>query len=44
MCQLLGMNANTPTDLMFSFTGFSTRAEESRLATPFGSAGTFGIA
>lgn len=28
MCQLLGMNANTPTDLMFSFTGFSRRAEE----------------
>jgi predicted glutamine amidotransferase len=28
MCQLLGMNANTPTDVMFSFTGFSTRAEE----------------
>ncbi len=28
MCQLLGMNANTPTDLMFSFTGFSKRAEE----------------
>jgi glutamine amidotransferase len=28
MCQLLGMNANTPTDLVFSFTGFSTRAEE----------------
>ena len=28
MCQLLGMNANTPTDLMFSFTGFSTRAAE----------------
>jgi glutamine amidotransferase len=28
MCQLLGMNANTPTDMMFSFTGFSTRAEE----------------
>jgi len=28
MCQLLGMNANTPTDLIFSFTGFSTRAEE----------------
>lgn len=28
MCQLLGMNANTPTDLMFSFTGFATRAEE----------------
>ncbi len=28
MCQLLGMNANIPTDLMFSFTGFSRRAEE----------------
>jgi glutamine amidotransferase len=28
MCQLLGMNGNTPTDVMFSFTGFSTRAEE----------------
>ena len=28
MCQLLGMNANTPTDLVFSFTGFATRAEE----------------
>ena len=28
MCQLLGMNANTPTDLMFSFTGFATRAAE----------------
>ena len=28
MCQLLGMNANTPTDVVFSFTGFSTRAEE----------------
>jgi len=28
VCQLLGMNANTPTDVMFSFTGFSTRAEE----------------
>ena len=28
MCQLLGMNANTPTDVMFSFIGFSTRAEE----------------
>ena len=28
MCQLLGMNANTPTDLRFSFTGFSTRASE----------------
>ncbi len=28
MCQLLGMNANTPTDMMFSFTGFSTRAGE----------------
>jgi predicted glutamine amidotransferase len=28
MCQLLGLNANTPTDLVFSFTGFSTRAQE----------------
>lgn len=28
MCQLLGLNANVPTDLMFSFRGFSTRAEE----------------
>ena len=28
MCQLLGMNCNTPTDVMFSFTGFATRAEE----------------
>jgi predicted glutamine amidotransferase len=28
MCQLLGMNANTPTDMMFSFTGFATRADE----------------
>ena len=30
MCQLLGLNANTPTDLVFSFTGFSHRAEEHR--------------
>ncbi len=28
MCQLLGLNANTPTDVVFSFTGFSTRAQE----------------
>ena len=28
MCQLLGLNANTPTDVVFSFTGFSTRADE----------------
>ena len=28
MCQLLGMNANTPTDVMFSFTGFAVRATE----------------
>jgi predicted glutamine amidotransferase len=28
MCQLLGMNCNTPTDILFSFTGFSTRALE----------------
>ena len=25
MCQLLGMNCNTPTDIVFSFTGFSLR-------------------
>ena len=25
MCQLLGMNCNTPTDLMFSFSGFAER-------------------
>ncbi|WP_295639884.1 class II glutamine amidotransferase [uncultured Methylibium sp.] len=28
MCQLLGMNGNTPTDIVFSFTGFATRAVE----------------
>lgn len=28
MCQLLGMNANTATDVMFSFTGLATRATE----------------
>ena len=28
MCQLLGMNANTPTDVMFSFTGLAQRADE----------------
>ena len=28
MCQLLGMNANTPTDVMFSFTGFAVRAAQ----------------
>ena len=28
MCQLLGMNANAPTDVMFSFTGLATRAAE----------------
>ena len=28
MCQLLGMNANTPTDVMFSFTGLAVRAQE----------------
>jgi glutamine amidotransferase len=26
MCQLLGMNCNTPTDIVFSFTGFACRA------------------
>ena len=25
MCQLLGMNCNTPTDVVFSFTGFAER-------------------
>jgi len=28
MCQLLGMNANTPTDVMFSFAGLAGRADE----------------
>ncbi len=28
MCQLLGMNCNVPTDIMFSFSGFSQRACE----------------
>jgi predicted glutamine amidotransferase len=28
MCQLLGLNANTPTDIVFSFTGFAQRAQE----------------
>ncbi len=28
MCQLFGMNANIPTDVMFSFTGLATRADE----------------
>jgi glutamine amidotransferase len=28
MCQLLGMNANVPTDICFSFTGLATRAVE----------------
>jgi predicted glutamine amidotransferase len=28
MCQLLGMNANTPTDVMFSFAGLASRADE----------------
>lgn len=27
MCQLLGMNANTPTDVMFSFAGLARRAD-----------------
>ncbi|WP_428420796.1 class II glutamine amidotransferase [Methylibium sp.] len=30
MCQLLGLNGNTPTDIVFSFTGFATRAVEHR--------------
>jgi glutamine amidotransferase len=28
MCQLLGMNANTPTDVCFSFAGLAQRADE----------------
>jgi glutamine amidotransferase len=28
MCQLLGLNANTPTDVMFSFAGLAARADE----------------
>jgi predicted glutamine amidotransferase len=28
MCQLLGMNANVPTDVMFSFAGLAARADE----------------
>ena len=28
MCQLLGMNANTTTDVCFSFAGLATRADE----------------
>ena len=28
MCQLLGMNANTPTDVCFSFAGLACRADE----------------
>jgi glutamine amidotransferase len=28
MCQLLGMNCNTPTDIVFSFTGFASRSRE----------------
>ena len=30
MCELLGMNANTPTDVMFSFAGLAQRAAEHR--------------
>ncbi len=30
MCELLGMNANTPTDVMFSFAGLARRANEHR--------------
>ena len=28
MCQLFGMNARRPTDVVFSFSGFATRADE----------------
>ena len=30
MCQLLGMNCNVPTDIVFSFTGFATRSDVGR--------------
>jgi predicted glutamine amidotransferase len=30
VCELLGMNANTPTDVMFSFAGLARRAQEHR--------------
>jgi predicted glutamine amidotransferase len=33
MCQLLGMNANTPTDVMFSFAGLAHRAPSTRTAS-----------
>lgn len=36
MSQLLGMNADTPTDVMFRFAGLATRAHEHK--------GGFGIA
>ena len=30
MCQLLGMNANVPTDVMFSFAGLARRVARLR--------------
>jgi len=33
MCQLLGMNCNTPTDIVFSFTGFANRAGKTGIHT-----------
>jgi predicted glutamine amidotransferase len=33
MCQLLGMNANTPTDVMFSFTGWPRAPRSTRTAS-----------
>ena len=36
MCQLLGMNCNTPTDVMFSFTGFAQRGGRTEHKDGFG--------
>ena len=32
MCELLGMNANTPTDVMFSFAGLARRVGSANAA------------
>ncbi|MBR7551121.1 class II glutamine amidotransferase, partial [Mycobacterium tuberculosis] len=33
MCQLLGMNCNTPTDIHFSFAGFRKRGGQTDIHT-----------
>lgn len=33
MCQLLGMNCNTPTDIHFSFAGFRQRGGQTDIHT-----------